>query len=56
MFPSNPPLLTFFGLKQGWVDVLIKHPPNIGDMVSNKYLKVMFKIPKKVFNLDWVEG
>ena len=28
------------------VNVLIKHHPNIGDIISNRYLKVMFKIPK----------
>ena len=32
---------------QGLVDVQIKHHPTIGDIISNKYLKVMYKIPKK---------
>ena len=32
---------------QGLVNVPIKHHPNIGDVISNRYLKVMFKIPKK---------
>ena len=31
---------------QGLVNVPIKHHPTIGDIISNKYLKVMFKIPK----------
>ena len=32
---------------QGLVNVLIEHHPNIGDIVSNKYLKVMeTKSPK----------
>ena len=31
---------------QGLVDVLIEHHTNIGDIISNRYLKVMFKIPK----------
>ena len=25
----------------------VSHHPNIGDLISNKYLKVTFKIPKK---------
>jgi hypothetical protein len=28
------------------VNVLIEHHPNIGDIISNRYLKVMFKSPK----------
>ena len=32
---------------QGLVNVLIEHHPTIGDIISNRYLKVMFKIPKK---------
>ena len=39
-----------FGNKQGLVYVPIKHHPTIGDIVdivSNRYLKVMFKIPEK---------
>jgi hypothetical protein len=31
---------------QGLVNALIEHHPNIGDMISNRYLKVMFKMPK----------
>ena len=31
---------------QGLVNVLIEHQPTIGDIITNKYLKVMFKIPK----------
>ena len=34
-------------LDQGLVNVLIEHHPTIGDINSNKYLKVIFKIPKK---------
>ena len=38
---------TFFGgKKQGLVNVPIEHHPNIGDIISNKYLRVMFKITK----------
>ena len=33
--------------QQGLVNVPIKHHPTIGDVISNRYLKVMFKIPKK---------
>ena len=29
------------------VDVPLEHHPTIGDVISNRYLKVMFKIPKK---------
>ena len=38
----NPPFI------QGLVNVLVEHHPNIGDIISNRYLKklVMFKIPK----------
>ena len=32
--------------QQGLVNVLIEHHPTIGDIITNKYLKVMFKIPK----------
>ena len=32
---------------QGLVNVPIEHHPTIGDVISNRYLKVMFKIPKK---------
>ena len=32
---------------QGLVNVPIEHRPSIGDIISNRYLKVMFKIPKK---------
>ena len=32
---------------QRLVNILIEHHPTIGDMISNRYLKVMFKIPKK---------
>jgi hypothetical protein len=31
---------------QGLVNVLIEHHPTIGDIITNKYLKVMFKLPK----------
>ena len=31
----------------GSVNVLIEHHPTIGDIITNKYLKVMFKIPKQ---------
>jgi len=31
---------------QGLVNVLIEHHPTIGDIITNKYLKVMFNIPK----------
>ena len=34
-------------LIQGLVNVPIKHHPTIGDIISNRYLKVMSKIPKK---------
>ena len=33
-------------VEQGLVNVLIEHHPNIADIISNKYLKVMFKLPK----------
>ena len=33
--------------KQGLVNVPIEHHPSIGDIISNRYLKAMFKIPKK---------
>ena len=33
-------------LYQGLVNVLTEHHPNIGNVNSNKYLTVMFKIPK----------
>ena len=36
-----------FILAQGLVNVPIEHHPTIGDVISNRYLKVMFKIPKK---------
>ena len=29
------------------VNVPIEHHPSIGDIISNRYLKVMFKIPEK---------
>ena len=32
---------------QGLVNVPIEHHPTIRDIISNRYLKVMFKIPKK---------
>ena len=32
---------------QGLVNVPIEHHPTIGDTISNRYLKVMFKITKK---------
>ena len=32
---------------QGLVNVPIEHHPSIGYIISNRYLKVMFKIPKK---------
>ena len=34
------------GINQGLVSIPIEHHPNIGDIISSKYLKVMFKIPK----------
>ena len=34
-------------VKQGLVNVPIEHHPTIGDIISKRYLKVMFKIPKK---------
>jgi len=33
-------------IQQGLVNVLIEYHPNIGNIISNRYLKVMFKIPK----------
>ena len=33
-------------IEQGLVNVLIEHHPTIGDIITNKYLEVMFKIPK----------
>ena len=42
-FGLHPPCLSY----QGLVNVLIEHHPNIGNIISNRYLKVMFKIPKK---------
>ena len=32
---------------QGLVNVPIEHHPTIGDTISNRYGKVMFKIPNK---------
>ena len=29
------------------VNVLLEHDPTIGDIISSRYWKVMFKIPKK---------
>ena len=34
-------------IAQGLVNVLIEYLPTIGDLISNRYLEVMFKIPKK---------
>lgn len=34
------------GIQQGLVNLLIEYHPNIGNIISNRYLKVMFKIPK----------
>ena len=34
-------------IHQGLVNVPIEHHPSIGDTISNRYLKVMFEIPKK---------
>ena len=34
-------------ISQGLVNVLIEHHPTIPDIISNKYLKVMFKITEK---------
>ena len=31
---------------QGLVNFLIEHHPKIEDIISNRYLKVMFKVPK----------
>ena len=37
--------------EQGLVNVPIKHHPTLGDMISNRYLKVMFnKSPKRDIN------
>ena len=41
------PKSTNYDLLQGLVNVPIKHRPTIGDIISNRYLKVMLKIPKK---------
>ena len=38
---------------QGLVNVPIEHHPTIGDIISKKYLKVMFKIPKKKGHLPF---
>ena len=38
-------MLTLLG-KQGLEKVPITHHPTLGDIISNKYLKLMFKIPK----------
>ena len=32
--------------EQGLVNVLLEHHQHIGDIISKRYLKVMFKIPK----------
>ena len=40
-------LMQWSSLNQGLVNVPIEHHPSIGDIISNRYLKVMFKIPKK---------
>ena len=37
----------FISNRQGLVNVPIKHHPTIGDIISNRYFKVIFKIPKK---------
>ena len=39
--------LRIFFNPQGLVNVPIEHHPSIGDIISNRYFKVMFKIPKK---------
>ena len=45
---------------QGSLNVPIEHHPSIGDIISNRYLKVMSNIPKMghlptpVFRLDWM--
>ena len=33
-------------IEQGLVNVLIEHHPTIGDIITNKYLKVMLQISK----------
>ena len=42
------PNWTRFGYFWGYysLNVLIEHHPNFGDIISNRYLKAMFKIPK----------
>jgi len=46
LIPSGN-LLQFAIEQQGLVNVPIEHHPSVGDIISNRYLKVMFKIPKK---------
>ena len=45
-FLGYPKTTTGSGRIQGLVNVPIEHHPTIGDIITNKYLKVMFKIPK----------
>ena len=33
--------------EQGLVNVLIEHHPTTGDIITHRYMKVMFKITKK---------
>lgn len=41
-------LQTFVHMSTQWVvNVLLEHDPTIGDIISSRYWKVMFKIPKK---------
>ena len=40
-------LTSWNNMKQGLVNVQIKHHPTIGDIISHTYLKVMSKIPRK---------
>ena len=44
--PSLSPIKSSIPINQGLVNVLIEHHPNIGDIISNRYLKGMFQIPK----------
>ena len=40
-------VVLLYPLLQGLVNVPIEHHPTIGAIISNRYLKVMFEIPKK---------
>ena len=47
LVPKWHVLWWIIGNPQGLVNVLIEHHPIIGNIISNRYLKVMFKVPKK---------